>query len=468
MTHKIISIVFVSLALTSKVYSADFYVTEFSDVYQESCSDNCSLRGAIETANNLPGKDRIFLSSGEYQIEIEVPMEDSWGGYSQSQVGDTPNDKGDFDITDDLEIHGTSAVQTIVNGNHISRVFHIEQGDVLLKDLTITRGRGNGGVSYGGGIQNDSTLTLSGVVLRENGVGSWNAAIGGGISNNGTLNIYKSKLINNGVSHADDSTAHGGGIFNAEGAVLTVRDTLFLKNTSISEGGEGGGLYNRGTADVRRVLFAKNRLGDRAVRGGSAVANTGSGKLKIVSSSFYANEGGDEYWAGFAIVNVTDNNNKNPEQELSMTNVSIVMNTQGGLYTNNRTYMKNVLIADNFTTEFMSEDPSLLNCHLDFSGGTWRQYVAQEAVLTNRYPRDCRNDLSILDPHQSVISEVKLIDLTQEELQSLELYSTSEAIDRGVAPCPHYDQDGNMAPVDGDNDGVAECDIGASEWQPEQ
>jgi hypothetical protein len=85
-----------------------------------------------------------------------------------------------------ITIEGASAIT--ISGNSSSRIFQVDSGvNAVLTGLTVE----DGSESYGGGIYNEGTLTVSGSTLSGNG---------------GT---------------------NGGGIFNYAGASLTVSDSTF-------------------------------------------------------------------------------------------------------------------------------------------------------------------------------------------------------------------------------------------------
>jgi hypothetical protein len=92
----------------------------------------------------------------------------------------------------------------IVDGNN-HEVFSVPEGVTSeLRGLTVTRGSDN----YGGGIENDGTLTLTRYTISSN-----TAAYGGGLHNEGTLSLTSSTVSDNASSNYS-----GGGIYN-EGAL---------------------------------------------------------------------------------------------------------------------------------------------------------------------------------------------------------------------------------------------------------
>ncbi len=192
----------------------------------------CTLRAAIQEANALAGADTIVLqASTTYQLQ---------------RAGNDDNAlNGDLDVTDDLTIMGVSAPGTIIDGNGSvthDRVFDIHSGIVIISHVTIE----NGNADVGGGINNDTVLTLDNSRVSSNTAHSY----GGGIYNYGTLTLQSSSVSGN----ADiGQTANGGGIFN--GGNLTLITSLVSGN---SAGGGAGGIYNQGTATLTNGIVSGN------------------------------------------------------------------------------------------------------------------------------------------------------------------------------------------------------------------
>jgi len=105
----------------------------------------------------------------------------------------------------------------------------------------------NGGV--GSGLWNENALTISNSTVSGNQGGgivnragaqlwAWNSTIdgntdpgdGGGIYNQGEVNLYNVTISHNVADYDDDSAGNGGGVFNANGAVLNTRNTLLAVN----------------------------------------------------------------------------------------------------------------------------------------------------------------------------------------------------------------------------------------------
>lgn len=89
------------LCVAYMIFIPPFYVLPF-----------CTLRGAIEETNNLPGPDTIRLPSGTFSLSL-------------TGSGENNGATGDLDITDALTIVGAGAKATFIDGRSIDRIFDI-------------------------------------------------------------------------------------------------------------------------------------------------------------------------------------------------------------------------------------------------------------------------------------------------------------------------------------------------------
>lgn len=200
--------------------AADTYrPTRFDDPAPGKCKPaNCSLREAISEANKHKGADKVLLAAGTYEIELtETPKNDNSGG--------------DFDVRGPVRIVGKGVAQTTVDGNDLSRAFH------LLKDprKSVERMRITGGNADSGG-----------------------AILVGPAETNFSPNTHKLKNL---LLEGNEATS-GGGI-QASSQVLTISRTTVRSN----EASSGGGMYmpaasTSGSAtppvDIRSSTFSGN------------------------------------------------------------------------------------------------------------------------------------------------------------------------------------------------------------------
>lgn len=221
----------------------------------------CSLRAAVMEANAYPGDDTIIVSPGTHTLSIT------------SGVGAAG---GDLNITEDLVVVGFGSGSTIVDCSNVGKAFTVEsvsvQVQATFRQLTITGGTshglsvtagnlasveqaqisGNSG-STGGGVYVAGGLTLDGATVS----GNHATGNGGGVfvASSGSLTIIGgTRIVNN------DSGNSGGGVY-ADGSVLVYSGTI-ASNTA---GGSGGGICvtNVGNLGIlgnpARPFFAFNR-----------------------------------------------------------------------------------------------------------------------------------------------------------------------------------------------------------------
>ena len=210
-----------SLAFAGSASAAVFTPTTFldegavvaadcpADAVESSDDADCSLREAVEAANDLAGADEVVLAAGRYEVN------------SDSSASAVPVEVGSGTIT----IRGAGARQTTVDGNGSlsdeTRVFSFSVGSKAeLRSLAITGGVGSGS-SNGGAIKvrdgdGDAEVTMTRVWLYGNTVEN----DGGAISNRGKLTLVQSLVSGN------TAAGSGGGIEND--------DELTLVNTTVS------------------------------------------------------------------------------------------------------------------------------------------------------------------------------------------------------------------------------------------
>jgi CSLREA domain-containing protein len=174
-------------------------------------SRECTLRAAIQEANARAGLQIVRLQKGAYLLTLNGMSDDE--GLS-----------GDFDLLDDVIVRGVDSARTWVDGQTVDRLFHVHPGvDATLQNLTVQQGRVTG--SNGGGVLNEGMLTL------------------------------RSAMVN-----ACATDLRGGGIYNADGAMLTLDgSTVAFSNA----GDDGGGVANDGDMTAMVSTLSSNTAGDR-------------------------------------------------------------------------------------------------------------------------------------------------------------------------------------------------------------
>jgi CSLREA domain-containing protein len=210
-------------------------VTTLDDHNDFSCDGtDCTLREAIQAANNFPTEDTIdFAVTGTINLTSALP-----------------------DISDSVVIEGPGEASLTVrrDSTDLFRIFNVTTtGTATFSGLTISNGMSDH--ESGGGIQNASTGTVNVMRSTINGNSGFRAR-GGGLGNvsTGTLNIAHSTIKNNKVSEGD-----GGGIYNGSVGTVVVTYTVIEGNES---GRRGGGIYNdNGTVNVMNVTISGNKGG---------------------------------------------------------------------------------------------------------------------------------------------------------------------------------------------------------------
>jgi CSLREA domain-containing protein len=285
--------------------AATFVVTTTLDSADASVGDGacaaesgaCTLRAAVQEANAIADPDTIILPAGTFAITTP--------GLGEDQAA-----SGDLDLRTDITIVGAGPGATLVDGNHLDRVFDAfprfgsPPNVVRIEHVAITNGVGD----PGGGIVNDSDMVLTDVLVNANA----SSLDGGGIWSGGVLHVTDSTVVDN---HATGGS--GGGIGNSFGGRLTVERSSIARNTAARDGGGifnsalfslrgsvtimsstlsgnradgcggGGALFSRGNALLDQVVVDGNVAGCQ----GGGVTNAG-GTLDVVDSTLARNRAG--------------------------------------------------------------------------------------------------------------------------------------------------------------------------------
>ncbi len=241
---------------------------------------NCSLREAIEAANNnvvvdaCPagspawlGTDLIKVPEGVYLITIPGKNENN-------------NDTGDLDILEDVIIRGAGPEFTTIDGNQLDRVFHILNAEVEIAWLTIQNGallQSPVGEKGGAGILNETgTLTLRKCYILSNDTDKF----GGGLANLATAKAYDSTFRNN--------TGSQGGAIYSDGGLDLETTTVFSNTATVT----GGGLDSAGEATLTNVTLTTNNAPS-----GGGIFNDGN-QLYILNSTIAWNSNGVHHRGG--------------------------------------------------------------------------------------------------------------------------------------------------------------------------
>ncbi|MFD5794130.1 choice-of-anchor Q domain-containing protein [Streptomyces diastatochromogenes] len=366
--------------------SATFTVDSTQDAVDAEASDGlcrtaggaCTLRAAVMAANAQPGST-IELPAAHYRLTIP-PAPDQLNGRTADPT------KGDLNILEPTTIRGAGARETIIDADHIDRVFRMG-ADTQLSDLTITGGDAK---------QREVPITDPG---------------GGGIANGKNMTLRR-------VTVTGNRAGYGGGIFNIPNSHLTLIDSTVSRNTA----GEAGGIRFDDTGTVVNSTIADNRVTDDWDRPGSlsgyggGIDIRGTGLVDIRNSTITGNtatDGGGGINIAPAYLDslpgpITDAVNL-PLGHLALKNTIIAENTIGHTTSD----CKNVFA----TIESRGNNlDSGNNCHLTAEG-----------------------DLPSRDPHLAPLGE------NGGPTDTVALLPGSPALDGG-ADCPSTDQRGVLRP----------------------
>jgi CSLREA domain-containing protein len=253
----IVGALVLTLVYAAAAGAATFTVNSTSDTAlpvssSTSCPATCTLREAVQAADNTGGANTITLPAGDYKLTIA------------STGADDPS-TGDLDVknNDSLTVNGAGASTTTIDANSIDRAFAVDSGSSLtLSGVTITHGK-------------PSTLSTGGVA-------------GGDIYSNGTLSVSNS-VFENTAAPGD-----GAAIYNNAGSLTLTGDTF----TDITGPVDGTIFVNAGAASLNGDTFTDDVLdfGSGVYVGGGSLTDTGSTFDRLAAYD----DGGAIYVAGSA------------------------------------------------------------------------------------------------------------------------------------------------------------------------
>ena len=336
------------LAAAPAASAASFTVNDFADAPLASASGTsctstdsgqCTLRAAVQAADNLGGPSTITLAAGTYTLSVPPA-----GGTNDPATGDLDIFNAvSTNTAPSVTITGAGSATTTIDANHIDRVFATGTGTSLsLSGLTLTNGAPTHTFSNdGGAIHATGALTLAGDVTVTASAGRNGGGIdvpgGSGNSNVGRLTVRDSNISGNtatsegggihvnlyapasvtGTTLSNNHSANGGGIYDGNSTNAHYDNNQINNNVATSN---GGGLYL--DANSGYTLNHDEVDGNSAASGGAIYS--GYGTISADSSSFIGNtasRGGFMY-----------ENNGDP---LILTNTTISKNsatTQGGAF----------------------------------------------------------------------------------------------------------------------------------------
>ncbi|HEX8681862.1 MAG TPA: choice-of-anchor Q domain-containing protein [Ardenticatenaceae bacterium] len=188
----------------------------------------CTLRAAIQEANDLVGSDVITVPVGIYTLTLEGTREED---------GAT----GDLDILRDSVTIVGGGTGTVIDGNGTERIFDIfETATVSISNVTLQNGfiEGLGLGDDGSAIRNFGLLTLEDSVIANNTITNGSAAIyNTDFAGGRTFTVRRVTVRDN----VQSGFGFGAGITSGGFGHLRIEDSTFVNNTAHAY---GGGLFS--------------------------------------------------------------------------------------------------------------------------------------------------------------------------------------------------------------------------------
>jgi predicted outer membrane repeat protein len=358
-----------SLVTGSTAQATDFTVNSLNNAGDNTCDTapgGCTLRDAIDDANNLGGPDRVLFQSGlSGSIDITSTIS----------------------ITDEVEVLGPGASVISVDANENARIFLINSPgeSIAISGLTLTDGN-TGGV--GGAIIN--TGAAAGVLTVSNSTLTSNAAYyGGAIA--GQATISNSTLSDNTAKYK------GGAIASPD---LTISGSSLTGNYAtapLPADNYGGAIYAYGPLAINSTTIS----GNYAKTGGGAIAAFYDGPVDISDSTLSGNTAATGYGGG---VYLSDGSLTISDSTLSENTAASLYG--GAIFTNGDTSIQRSTLSENYAYEdggavyssaFAPGDLTIenstiyMNTVLDHGGGVWyccgenEQMTVRNSTITNNY-----------------------------------------------------------------------------------
>lgn len=460
------------------------------------CNDSvpldCSLRGAIyiiSTDSTTPKDFTILVPDGTYTL-LGSPDEDF-------------DKTGDLDVgipaDQTITIIGASQAHTIIDANHLDRVFdHFGAGKLTLTTMTIRNGEietGHGGGSIRSAA--GSILWLDYVTVESSMVNGSNGAtdIGGGILKpGGTLNVTHSIIRNN--------TAVSGGGIEVSNSYLWMEDTTVSGNTA--DGSFGGGL-DIGAGSNYTIL--KSRISNNSSYAGGGLYCGSATTLNMIDTIVSGNDsdsggGGMMVFCDLSFIRGTISTNTVPTLtaggglyvgktgDLMLTNATVADNTAywgSGVFIENEGYVHFDHVTDANNNLYGGGTGSAVYMNDDGVNGDASFYFGNSIFSAFDPTLTCSktlggsfnymsNGYNLYDQFGYCLAPASIFDLTDAYpalgtlaynggwTPTLPLYASSQAIDAADPSDDSTDQRSHSR-KDGDHDGIVSSDIGAFEYE---
>lgn len=466
--------------------------------YSSAAGGACTLRAAIQEANTTEATDAIVL-------EPLAAYNDTFY-MSVAGAGEDTGATGDLDITRSLSISINRCLQSQcgmrLNAMGLDRALDVKGAvSVDVSGLAI------GGADQSSAIANEGNLGLGRVdSLAASSAGSplentGNALIGGdtnnpflgGVSSGGgpihntgwlrlTSGYVWSGLVNEGQLSLASVTFIGGGVALDNTGTATVDDSLFMGATQA--------IVNSGSLTARRTSIKSSGdaivstgplevEGPASILGNSGIAIRSSGTATISRLEIENNHEGIESSASISIQDTSVANTNEAAAPTTggiivsagtanLDQVTVAGNRGGGLtVTGGSAHLVDSTVASNdlwginapaetvsVLSSIIADQNSAPDCLESVSSEDWNISSDSSCVLGESH------DVSNTDPQLQPLAdngEGRLTHLPR---------PASPAVDSGKSSCSGSDARGLARPVDGNDDGIVECDRGAVEAGP--
>ena len=333
----------------------------------------CTLRAAVQAADNTGGANAINIPAGHYQLAIASTTTDD------PSTGDLDVDKlNGASAAVALSITGAGTGSTVIDANHLDRAFAVHLGQSLaITGVTVENGSQNdenpsdhSSVScYGGAFYNDGSLTIDKSALTDD-----SSYCGGGAvySDSGATStqITNTTATQDNTLGDDGSSGYGGGAVWVDGGSLAAANDNFSFDTSY--GYEGGAIFASTSGSVSVTNSILNW--DTAYEYGGAMALTSSGPTTVAGDQMANDDAG--YSDGGAIY-------ASSSGQLTVTATSFVNDTGADDGTGGAIYMSGTDLSatgSKFVGDSAGEGGAV---EIDGSSGTARQTLAQDVFRNN-------------------------------------------------------------------------------------